>query len=299
MPSKPATATNVFVAACLIATLCACSNTSAQRPGNGESPAGPVVEAPSSPEEACRINDPRLDELSGLAASTQHPGVLWTHNDSGDSARIFALDALTCDVLAEVKLAGVNTRDTEAISVGRDADDQPVLWLGDIGDNAATDPNVRLYRFREPVEIKNQTLKVQSTITVKYYDEPYNAEALLVQPSPAGRIWIATKRESKQGAYYELPSSVWGSSKSVTLRPTGTVPAMTTDATYAPDGRTYAIRTYFGGTQFQGSPPGTDPAELNIGFRGQGEGLTYSYDSRFLYAVSEGVDNPLMKIPLP
>ena len=99
----------------------------------------------------------------------------------------------------------VNTRDTEAISVGRDADDQPVLWLGDIGDNAATDPNVRLYRFREPAEIKNQTLKVQSTITVKYYDEPYNAEALLVQPSPAGRIWIATKRESKQGAYYELP----------------------------------------------------------------------------------------------
>ena len=41
MPSKPATATNVFVAACLIATLCACSNTSAQRPGNGESPAAP------------------------------------------------------------------------------------------------------------------------------------------------------------------------------------------------------------------------------------------------------------------
>lgn len=58
------------------------------------------------------------------------------------------------------------------------------------------------------------------------------------------------------------------------------------------------IRTYFGGTQFQGSPPGTDPAELNIGFRGQGEEEAYSYDSRFLYAV-QGVDNPLMKIPLP
>ena len=299
MPRNPATATRLLVVACLLFALSACSGATADRGRELGVPGGPDIEAPADPQEACRITDPRLDELSGLAASTQHPGILWTHNDSGDSARIFALDALTCEVRAEVRLAGVSTRDTEAISVGKDADSQPVLWLGDVGDNAATNSSVRLYRFGEPAQIKDQTIKVQATITVKYFDEPYNAEAMLVQPSAAGRIWIVTKRGSKQGAYYELPKSVWGGSKTVTLRPTGSVPAMTTDATFAPDGRTYAIRTYFGGTQFQGVPPGEDPADLDIGFRGQGEGLTYSYDSRFLYAVSEGADNPLLMIPLP
>ena len=33
-----------------------------------------------------------LDETSGLAASRQNDAVLWTHNDSGDMARVFALD---------------------------------------------------------------------------------------------------------------------------------------------------------------------------------------------------------------
>ncbi len=294
-----ARATGVLLAACLVAAVAACSNSADSAPTNAESPTGPVVEAPSSPEEACKVTDPRLDELSGLAASTQHPGILWTHNDSGDAARIFALDAVTCEVRAVVKLSGVSARDNEAIAVGRDSDGQAVIWVGDIGNNAATFSSVRLYRFKEPTQIKNQTVSPAATITVKYYDEPYNAEALLVQPSPAGRIWIATKREAAEGAYYELPASAWGSSKTVTVRPTGSVPALTTDATYAPDGRHYAIRTYFGGTQFQGPPPGSDAAELDIGYRGQGEALTYSFDSRFLYAISEGQGNPLTKIPLP
>ncbi len=299
MPPKLARTTGVLAAACLTASLVACSGTAESAPIDSGSPSGPIVEPPSSPEEACRVTDPRLDELSGLAASTQHPGILWTHNDSGDAARIFALDAITCEVRAVVRLSGVNARDNEAIAVGRDANGQAVIWVGDIGNNAATFSSARLYRFKEPTQIKNQTLSVAATITVKYFEEPYNAEALLVQPSPAGRMWIATKREAAQGAYYELPASVWGDSKTVTVRPVGSVPALTTDATYAPDGRHYAIRTYFGGTQFQGPPPGSDSADLDIGYRGQGEALTYSHDSRFLYAISEGPGSPLTKIPLP
>lgn len=289
----------LLLAACLVAVLAGCSNRAASTPGGSAVPSGPVIEAPSSPEQACQVTDSRLTELSGLAASIQHPGILWTHNDSGDSARVFALDAQTCKVRAVVRLAGVSTRDAEAIAVGNTADGTPVLWLGDIGDNSATASSVRIYRFKEPTQIKDQTVKVAATITVKYADEPYNAEALIVSPSPAGRIWIATKREATQGAYYELPTSVWGGSRTVTVRPTGSVPALTTDAAYAPDGQHYVIRTYFGGTQFRGAPPGEDPVELDIGFRGQGEAITYSYDSRFLYAISEGEDNPLMKIPLP
>ena len=33
-----------------------------------------------------------LDEISGLVVSRQNAGVLWVHNDSGDSARVFAMN---------------------------------------------------------------------------------------------------------------------------------------------------------------------------------------------------------------
>ncbi len=37
------------------------------------------------------MSSPSIDESSGLSASRAHRGVLYTHNDSGDSARVFAV----------------------------------------------------------------------------------------------------------------------------------------------------------------------------------------------------------------
>src|SRR5687768_16693758 len=37
------------------------------------------------------ITDSQLNELSGLAKSAQNTNVLWTHNDSGDDARVFPI----------------------------------------------------------------------------------------------------------------------------------------------------------------------------------------------------------------
>ena len=39
--------------------------------------------------------DPRIPESSGLAASVDHPNVLWTHGDSGNPPALFAVDADT------------------------------------------------------------------------------------------------------------------------------------------------------------------------------------------------------------
>lgn len=292
----------VGLAAAIVATaalVAACSPQSTADDGWQPPVPGPSIEAPDGVEEVCRVTDPRLTEISGLAASTQHPGILWTHNDSGDRAQIFALDSQTCAVVATLRINGVNARDTEAIAVGRDAKDRPVIWLGDIGDNAATWSSVRLYRLPEPSELSDQVVSPQATITVKYSDEPYNAEALLLQPQPAGRMWIVTRRQAMKGAYYELPAAIWGSSRTVTVTAAGSVPALTTDATYAPSGRVFAIRTYFGATQFDGTPPGEDGTPIDVGFLGQSEALTYSYDSRMLYTISEGENPPLLKVPLP
>ena len=41
------------------------------------------------------ITDPRITESSGLAASRQHPGIYWTHNDSDDGPYLYAVDSAT------------------------------------------------------------------------------------------------------------------------------------------------------------------------------------------------------------
>src|SRR5262245_60198635 len=48
--------------------------------------------APAVPPAFSTIQDRRLNELSGIAVSPDQPGVLFVHNDSGDSSRFFAID---------------------------------------------------------------------------------------------------------------------------------------------------------------------------------------------------------------
>jgi len=38
------------------------------------------------------FQSPRLIESSGVAVSHTYPGVLWTHNDSGDGPYLYATD---------------------------------------------------------------------------------------------------------------------------------------------------------------------------------------------------------------
>jgi hypothetical protein len=38
------------------------------------------------------VQNDQIREASGIVASRQNPGVLWVHNDSGDSARVFAIN---------------------------------------------------------------------------------------------------------------------------------------------------------------------------------------------------------------
>src|SRR4029453_5639370 len=61
-------------------------------------------------EGGARREAPRIQESSGLALSRRHPEVLWTHNDSGDRPRLYAVGA-DGRTLATRALAGVQARD--------------------------------------------------------------------------------------------------------------------------------------------------------------------------------------------
>src|SRR5438477_556362 len=69
--------------------------------------AEPTAKPPYVAHKICDLPDERIDESSGLAASRKYPGCLWTHNDSGDSARLFLLDAQG-KTLSEVDVQGAD-----------------------------------------------------------------------------------------------------------------------------------------------------------------------------------------------
>ena len=62
----------------------------------------------SDPITAGTIAFDPLNEISGLAVSRAHPGVIWTHNDSGDTPRMFAIGGAGA-FLGEVTIKNMKT----------------------------------------------------------------------------------------------------------------------------------------------------------------------------------------------
>lgn len=96
------------------------------------------VECGPEPREIGRVDDVRLDEVSGVAESHRDPRVLFVHNDSGDSPRFFALDR-DGRVLAELVLKTVPLLvDAEDITIGPGPGGRDYIYLGDTGNNFAS-----------------------------------------------------------------------------------------------------------------------------------------------------------------
>lgn len=119
---------------------------------------GPVCATFAAPVQRGRVQSDRLKEMSGLAASRLHPGVLWTHNDRGKTkAWIHALD-VAGHHLSSWRLKGVDPLDLEDIAVGPCAAAGPrasrsCVYLGDLGDNKHERDQVRVFRMFEPATV--------------------------------------------------------------------------------------------------------------------------------------------------
>lgn len=237
------------------------------------------------------MQDERITESSGLAASRQHPGVYWTHNDSEDGPYLYAVDSQG-RTLATVTLRGVKLRDAEGIAIGPDSQ----LYVADIGDNFNGKwPEVWLYRFTEPAQLSDQT--VQATrYRVRYADGPRDAEALMVHPV-TGRVYIASKSDKDQGHLYQGPEAL-SSSAVNTFRSIADVPWVT-DGGFSPDGSRVVLRGYFWAKLYAWKDGTiTDPETVNVPFQRQGESVTFSADGDSLLFGSEGRKSEVWRVPL-
>jgi hypothetical protein len=241
----------------------------------------------AQPEIAFRLTDSRIIESSGLAASTRHKGVVWTHNDSGGGPRLYAVNSKG-RTLARLTLADLDPYDWEGLATGPDH----TLWIGDIGDNSQRRETIALFRVTEPVRLENGAVE-WTRFRFRYPDGAHDAEAVLVHPQ-TGRIYVATKGMVGGGLYVGPERLRTGTTNDLS-RVAG-VPPLVTDGAFAPDGSRFALRGYRSAWLF--AKPGDQIDRIGLPEMEQGESLTFSSDGQALLAGSEGADSPVWRVPL-
>ncbi|HTE29188.1 MAG TPA: hypothetical protein VK666_02355 [Chryseolinea sp.] len=149
------------------------------------------------------LDSKKLEEVSGLAASINNPGLLWTQNDSGNGAEIFLIDQKT-KIKQTYILNGVKNRDWEDIAVGSGPDPlRHYLYVAEIGDNLALYRYKTIYRFEEPLLSPNEkTIRITQfdTITFELSDTKRDAEAILLDPKTKD-LYIFSKSNDPSDVY--------------------------------------------------------------------------------------------------
>ena len=245
--------------------------------------------AGTGPTVLFRLQDPALQESSGLAVSQLHDGVVWSHPDGGDMAEVMAVDRRGRTV-ATVRLRGVDPYDPEALAPGRMPDGRPALFLGDIGDNRARRPDISVFRFAEPRRVADQTV-ARTWWKLSYPDGAKDAEALLVDPRD-GRLWIATK-DVFGGGLYRAPRRL-RTDRVNALERVGDVPGLVTDGAFLPDGR-FVLRSYTTAYLYDG--PGRLVARSALPDQEQGESVAVDGDR--LLVGSEGTRSAVYSVAVP
>lgn len=149
--------------------------------------------APSLPfaRLAGLVTSRQLGEISGLAASHAHDGVLWAINDGGNPARLYAISRRG-RLLARYQVEGASNEDWEDLA-SFELDGRRYLLLADTGDNGGRRRGFALHVFEEPATLANGTLKPAWTIRARWPDGPRDCEAVAVDAA-AGQVLLVSKK---------------------------------------------------------------------------------------------------------
>ena len=276
----------------------------ATAPRSGAVTPDPSLCARARAEIAGRVAASAATELSGLALSRRQADVLWTHNDSGDRARVLAITSRG-RLLADLSVPNATNVDWEDLAVGPAPRRGAALYLADIGDNLKQRPGIVVYRVAEPLVARPRAAAGTGVLTararalrLRYPDGAHDAEALLVIPS-SGALMIVTKDFSGVAGVYLAARQRAG--RVTTLRRVarltlGVGQAMTAGDISA-DGRTIALRSYFRPFVWVRRRGESVPAAFkrrpcaaraDLLGEGQGEALALTRNGRAFFTVPEG-----------
>lgn len=181
----------------------------------GEGEAGTEEPSECPPGERCAGRPARtgafdvgeVPEASGAARSLRDPGVLWLVDDRPGRVELHAVRP-DGSAVGRLTLAGAEAVNVEALAAGPcgAGGDAPCLYIADIGDNTRSRTDVRVLRVPEPdLAGGAPTAAAPDVISLRYPDEPHDAEALLVDAG--GVPYVITK------APFDAASGVTGATK--------------------------------------------------------------------------------------
>jgi len=259
------------------------------------------------------IESVALNETSGIVASRKNANVLWAHNDSGDSARVFALST-TGRHLGIYNLVGATAVDWEDIAIGPGpAPAQDYLYIGDTGDNARRRTSIAVYRVPEPsVSATQEPVVVNLTnwerLPMQYPGGiVYDAETLLADPL-SGDLFVVTRDRAGEGVarVFRNPAP-HTAGVTVTLELVATIPLTieVKGGDVSPAGDAVLLRLHSFSTPADGRywarAPGSNlwdafsqPACLTpLANEPQGEALAFTADGLGYLTTSEGSAPPI------
>lgn len=278
------------------------------------------AQAPPFAQLSGMLLDAQLDEISGLAASHAHEGVLWMHNDGGNPARLFAVGTRG-GLQATFAVEGVANTDWEDIA-SFDLDGRHYLLLADTGDNGGLRRSLLLHVIEEPTAldaaVQALPLKPAWSIAFRWPDGARDCEAVAVDAQLGQVLLISKKRTPPE--LFTLPLRPHGDDMQVARR-LGTlagVPRPTAEETranarmarirhqvtstsIAPDRSRIAVMTYNEvllyprrGDESWAAALARKPQAHDLPWLPQAEALGWDATGRGLYATGEFSPAPLL-----
>lgn len=151
-----------------------------------------------APELAALATDSRLPEISGLAVSRRHEGIIWMHNDGPDKGSRYAHNTLHAvdlkgTVRATLRLPLDNLDWEDMASFEHEG--RAYLLLADTGDNGGVRDEVLLHVIGEPGQLRDADVPPQAVRTIRFRwpDGARDCEAVAVD-AREGAIYLVSKK---------------------------------------------------------------------------------------------------------
>lgn len=266
------------------------------------------------------VRHKELTEISGIAVSRQNRDVIWAHNDSGDSARIFAMrtDGTHLGIFT---LPGARSVDYEDMAIGPG----PVpgidyLYVADTGNNTLDRTIVTVYRVPEPTISSDgppadARLDKVEAIQMSFPGRPQECETLLVNPINGDLYLVSRDRlAGRNGASLifrnPAPQRV-GVKTTLELVARFSAPIEIKGGDLSPDGRmillrphsvnrrTDALRWTWDQTRPLAEVFAKPGLEVPAAFERQGEAIAFSADGLGYFTIGEGLHPPIYRYELP
>ncbi len=257
------------------------------------------------------LDNPRIMEASGIAASRKNPGYFWVTNDSDvQGPMLYLIDSLGKGK-KEYLLSGAIHRDWEDLAIVSETDGSATVFVADFGDNFQDNPNYAIYWFKDLAITSNPytVLTDVNKLTFHLPDGFHDMETLLIDQKSKD-IFVISKRENSK-RLYKIPAAKVLNGSTVTAEYIQDLTFSTpfssdakiqqayylTGGSVSPDNTEILIRNYIGIYYWKRKTGESIPEALLRAAKAvpyqlepQGEGVTFAHDGSGYYTLSESPD---------